>query len=66
MKEGWCGDFFPSVEVVGANHGGDARPAGGDGVCALLRCGRRKKKARLGGLATGPIGPKVEANFVSK
>jgi hypothetical protein len=54
------------VEVVGANHGGDARPAGGDGVCALLRCGRRKKKARLGGLATGPIGPKVEANFVSK
>jgi hypothetical protein len=45
MKEGWHDDFFPSVEVVGAGHGGGLRLAGGDGLRTLLRCGRRKKEA---------------------
>jgi hypothetical protein len=35
--------IFPPVEVVGADHGGGARPASGGGLRALLRCRRRKE-----------------------
>jgi hypothetical protein len=44
MKEGWSSNFFPSVEVVGANHRGGARPVSGGGLRALLWCERRKKE----------------------
>jgi hypothetical protein len=41
--------------VVGGGHGGSVRPAGGGGLLALLRFGRRKKEAgwakRLSGSA---------------
>jgi hypothetical protein len=37
--------IFPSLEVVGADHGGGARPTGGGSLRALLRCRRRKKTA---------------------
>jgi hypothetical protein len=46
--------FFPSVEVVGADHGGGASPADGSSLHALFQCRRRKKKA---GWAEMPVGP---------
>jgi hypothetical protein len=57
MKKGCCGDFFPSVEVVGAEHGGGSRPTGGDGLRALLWCGRRKWKASCAGWVKRLDGP---------
>jgi hypothetical protein len=45
------------VEVVGADHGGGARPAGGGGLRTLLWCGRKKKKAGWAGLAKRLDGP---------
>jgi hypothetical protein len=44
------------VEVVGADHGGNAMLAGGAGLLALLRCKRRKKKASWGEWAKRPDG----------
>jgi hypothetical protein len=60
------------VEVVGADHGGDVRPAGSDGLRALFLCRRRTRrlagpggpKGRMGLLAATPIGPKVEGKIV--
>jgi hypothetical protein len=49
--------IFPPVEVVGADHGGDARPVSGGGLRALLRCGRRKKTADWAVWAERPDGP---------
>jgi hypothetical protein len=37
--------IFPLVAVVGADHGGGARLAGGGGLRTLLWCGRRKEMA---------------------
>jgi hypothetical protein len=55
MKEGDAAVIFPPVEVVGADHGGGARPAGG--LCALLQCGRRKEAIGWGVWAKRPDGP---------
>jgi hypothetical protein len=49
--------IFPPVEVVGADHGGGAGPAGGGGLCALFWCGRRKKMAGLAKWVESPDGP---------
>jgi hypothetical protein len=43
--------------VVGADHGGGARPASGGGLRALFRCGRRKKMAGWAEWAERPDGP---------
>jgi hypothetical protein len=48
--------FFPSVEVVRADHGGSARPTGGGGMRALFWFRRRKKKAHWVGWAERPDG----------
>jgi hypothetical protein len=72
LKRSDAAVIFPPVEVVEADHGGGVRPTGGAGLRTLLRCGRRKKttawpcglKGRMGRLAAGPIGPKVEGKIL--
>jgi hypothetical protein len=44
------------VEVVGADHGGGVRSAGGGSLHARLRCGRRKKTAGWAVWAKRPDG----------
>jgi hypothetical protein len=51
MKEGRRGNFFPSVVVVGDDHGGGTRLAGSGG-CLLCFCAGGGRKS------VGPGGPK--------
>jgi hypothetical protein len=58
--------FFPSVQVVGADHGGGASPAGGAGGGRRRLAGPGGLKGWMGRLAAGLIGLKVEGKFFSE
>jgi hypothetical protein len=55
MKEGRRGDFFPSAEVAGGDHGGGARPISGGGYLLYVGVGGGRKLAGPG----GPARPKT-------